>query len=198
MESLGAADDAFLLVLGFGVGQTLGRLSSLFFALWARASPGDLSKKRILMQPVVGTILLLCTHAFASLSTGPRSAFAVIAVSGIPYGLSWTSLFHTLHTVFASAPPSVTLGMAFGPGVGPLAMNALVGWLYEGQIEQGANQHDKGCVGPHCYLTSFYALVAFDVVAVILALTTYAMCANTVLPIRLSRFSDSANAVAAL
>jgi len=201
MESIGAGEDAFLLVMGFGVGQTLGRLSSLFFALWARAGNEDLdsSGRRLLVQPIVGTFLLFTIHMYASFGPStPWVATMVITLSGIPYGMSWTSLFHTIDAVFSSSTLSTTLGMAFGPGLGPLLMNGVVGFLYEAQImEQNHNHHhhhdenaaattsSTTCLGSHCYATSYYAFLCCDFVAFLLAVTLYWLSKRVVLPVKL-------------
>jgi len=196
MQSLRAGDDAFKLVLGFGVGQTCGRLSSLFFALWARQGDDQTATHRLLLQPIVGTVLLVFIHLYAAFGPAtPLSATLVIALSGVPYGLSWTSLFHTLDAVFASDSISITLGMAFGPGLGPLLMNALVGMLYEAQIPAPQPDHIAGhhattdnssCYGEHCYSTSYYVLVILDLAALIMAVSLYWICLWVDLPVHLS------------
>mmetsp|Transcript_27635 Transcript_27635/g.67214 ORF Transcript_27635/g.67214 Transcript_27635/m.67214 type:complete len:508 (-) Transcript_27635:274-1797(-) len=191
MESLGAGDNAFFLVLGFGVGQTIGRLSSLFFALWARSGDEQKASLRLLTQPLVGCVLLVCVHAYAAFTPAtPRSAFFTIAISGIPYGLSWTSLFHTIDAVFASDAFCITMGMAFGPGLGPLLMNMIVGILYEMQIgngnESGAKSAGQTCVGSHCYATSYVALLGFDLIALALAVLVFFICQRSSLPVKFS------------
>jgi hypothetical protein len=105
MQSVGKTSAAVQMTVLFGVFQTIGRVSSLVFAIWAksgssaRGGGGDKDqqyRQRILWQPIVGVTLLLLMHLVLVLYDSPPYAMrqAIIAASGIPYGLSWTSLFH--------------------------------------------------------------------------------------------------------
>jgi hypothetical protein len=130
MQSVGKTSAAVQMTVLFGVFQTIGRVSSLMFAIWAksgstsaRGGGGDKDqqyRQRILWQPIVGVTLLLLMHLVLVLYDSPPYATrqAIIAASGIPYGLSWTSLFHVCDALFDSHDSIITLGMIFGPGLG--------------------------------------------------------------------------------
>jgi hypothetical protein len=130
MQSVGKTSAAVQMTVLFGVFQTIGRVSSLVFAIWAksgltsaRGGEGDKDqqyRQRILWQPIVGVTLLLLMHLVLVLYDSPPYAMrqAIIAASGIPYGLSWTSLFHVCDALYDSHDSIITLGMIFGPGLG--------------------------------------------------------------------------------
>ena len=168
MESFGQRASAVTLTAYFGAGQTVGRLTSLFFAVRARSlfGSGTLAfRKALLWQPVVGTVLLCVIHAIAVAYDSVGSMTVVLGFCGLPYGLSWTSLFHTMDVLFDSNNTVVTLGMVFGPGLGPLLINILVGALYDSNLPvDGAT-----CLGAQCYRSSFHMLLMLDVVALAMA-----------------------------
>jgi hypothetical protein len=144
----------------------------------------------------VGSVFLLCVHTMGLLFHGASITTVVIALSGFGYGMSWTSLFHTIDVLFASDPLAITLGMAAGPGIGPLLLNYVVGVLYDREV--GKHAVDGTCIGVHCYTTSYQALVIADTVVLVLALTLFLICTRTALPKSLNGYLGKDSSLHAL
>jgi hypothetical protein len=199
MQSVGKEAAAVQMTVLFGVFQTIGRVSSLAFAIWAKSGSGDENsgekdskyRQRILWQPVVGVSLLLVMHLVLVLEDSPPYAMrqAITSLAGIPYGLSWTSLFHVIDALFDSHDSIVTLGMVFGPGLGPIVFDAVIGVLYDQQV--AVVGPDSGtCDGSHCFMPAFKVLLACDCVALLLVIILYRLVAagDGLLPLPVPRF----------
>ena len=201
MQSMGQKAKATELTALFGLGQTCGRLTSLGFAVRARRAHGEGTRYRLwlLWQPVVGTALLIAVHAIAVIHDSVTSLTVVLALSGVPYGLSWTSLFHTMDALFDSSDIVTALGMAFGPGLGPLVFNTVVGQIYDTQDALYAAQVPESaagsCQGTMCYGPSFRLLLVADIVALAMALAIRWLAASArALPLQPQLISDTAAA----
>eukprot|EP00936_MAST-01D_sp_MAST-1D-sp1_P002397 g2397.t1 len=199
MQSMGQKAKATELTALFGLGQTCGRLTSLGFAVRARRAHGEGTRYRLwlLWQPVVGTALLIAVHAIAVIHDSVTSLTVVLALSGVPYGLSWTSLFHTMDALFDSTDIVTALGMAFGPGLGPLVFNTVVGQIYDTQNTlydvQNPDSAAGSCQGTMCYGPSFRLLFVADIVALAMALAIRGLAASArALPLQPQLVSDAA------
>jgi hypothetical protein len=194
MQSFGKKAKAVSLTAYFGAGQTVGRLTSLFFAVRARSLFGSGTRafrEALLWQPVVGTVLLCVVHAVAVAFDSDAAMTYVLAFCGLPYGLSWTSLFHTMDVLFDSPQLVTTLGMVFGPGLGPLLINVLVGTLYDGNLPADGS---GVCLGGQCYRSSFNMLLAFDFVALAMAVAIRQLALGSTLPLTFDKGKASPRA----
>jgi hypothetical protein len=183
MQSMGQTERAVEMTILFGVGQTCGRLSSLWFAVLAksRGGSGTAYRRCLLWQPAVGVTLLIAIHLALVLHDTVDSLVVIIALTGVPYGLSWTSLFHSIDALFDSDDTMVTLGMVFGPGLGPVIFDTAVGLLYDAQLPAGGTV----CTGAHCFKPAFQMLLGFDCATLGLVLLIYWLISGRELPLQM-------------
>jgi hypothetical protein len=157
----GKPEQIFLIVVIYGVCQTIGRL---ICCVWSSVglSPFPLAIMSLVIQMIVYFV-----------GFGYQSALAAeiyLWCTGICYGLCFTTLFTVLGNMYAPVVDQQHLGKLFslatfaGCGLGPIIFNLISGSIYDAH---GARSPDGSyeCIGTQCYRNTFLISAICDAVA---------------------------------
>lgn len=109
-----------------------------------------------------------------------NGATALLALTGMSYGVCWNSLFHTLEAVFYNVMWIMCLFLGTTPALGPLVFNTIIiGYLNDEKATHGA----LNCVGFDCFKSSYLMLVVSDACALMLAVVILHWVSKHSLPI---------------
>mmetsp|Transcript_29894 Transcript_29894/g.42024 ORF Transcript_29894/g.42024 Transcript_29894/m.42024 type:complete len:420 (+) Transcript_29894:153-1412(+) len=165
-ESIGGSShNTFLLMVAFGISQTVGRLWCLGWSFKHLSS-------ELLLSFSLG--LQVIANACASwVSTSPASIVVYLSATGVSYGLCWTLFYIIFGSYFTSVPPAQLFAVAsiLAPGIGPMVLNSISGAIYD---HYGYESDDTvKCDGDKCYYGTFVTAFAMDLAGLLLLLALW-------------------------
>eukprot|EP01028_Stygiella_incarcerata_P007477 TRINITY_DN30934_c0_g1_i1.p1 TRINITY_DN30934_c0_g1~~TRINITY_DN30934_c0_g1_i1.p1 ORF type:complete len:498 (-),score=93.39 TRINITY_DN30934_c0_g1_i1:174-1487(-) len=156
MDSLDSSYDMkFLVLLLFGIGQTVGRI---FYGYVIRKNFCGTGNMQVGLSVLfMSSVLLSLTSLSAAWHNTEHTMLVYISIMSICYGGLW-SLFSMIgfqwqktYFPFSSIRPEIVYGiMCYGPGLGPLMFDGLSGVLYDQKADS-----DHNCSGQDCYRLYF-------------------------------------------